>query len=78
MCWNARATLLLLMLNDPDVAESNRVAVILQSDWKCFRRFRLTCSGLPLNIEVVVNQDTVMADCQASILNLLSFFIESR
>ena len=51
------------VVNDPDVAVSDRVAVILQSDGIRIRRFLLAGSRFTFDVEVVLHHNAIVLHC---------------
>src|SRR5258708_1671291 len=67
-----------LPLGDPDIAEVNGVAVVLQLDRPRIGAFGSAAAGLGDDFNVVLNDDAVLADGDPCIPRLLAGGIEPR
>ena len=55
------------MVDDPDVAKPHWIAVILETDRIRIRRLLLPRASFAFDVEVVVNQNSIMLHGQASV-----------
>lgn len=67
-----------VFIDQPDVAEVDRVAVVLEEDRQRIRSLDRAASRFVLQLQIVVNDDAVVSDCDATLFRSLPIGIKLR
>ena len=66
-----------LFFDSPDITEDNGITMSLQVDDICVGTFGMLTGSSVSKFQIVVNNDTIVFDCYASIFNFLASIVKS-